>query len=502
MPERRIGITKYSPITLVELPATFGGSLDGDVAVDIYSRLRFPPRALPLLEAVLRQDGYQDVVSIAPLFNPGSKMTKGDWTRIFGSPVLGLSAITRTINQTAELARAYHEVKPDGLVILGGVHGSALPEECLEWADIVVRKEGERTFSEAMKALEENGSPKGVKGVSYNEGDTVVHGPDRPLLSEKELAELPEPVYSDSVRKGIKWNVAWTGRGCTGRCDFCYTPIAYGECYRRKPNESNITQLKALPPGPTFFTDDYFLAKPQQTKNMLRMMKEEGLNRNVYMSQLRAQAGLIPEAPQLLWDAGMRIAAIGFESQNDDTLKEIGKTTTAAQNLAGARALRAAGIRILGMFMVGLDHDTPESVRESLEFAKAECDYAQFFAVGPVPGTKFAAAMAEQGRILTKDYSLYDGQHVLIRPVRFSPYELQQETIDMTREFYSLDPLMERVRKTVFGWLPDNHHVSPYRSLQEFTYDIMIRSHARQAVKTFVNNPRTQRHLAMLKAIS
>lgn len=503
MLEGRNGITKDSPITLVELPATFGGRLDGDVAVDIYSRLRFPPRALPLLEAVLRKDGYKDVVSIAPLFNPGSKMTKDDWSRIFSSPVLGLSSITRTVPQTAELARQHHETKPDGLVILGGVHGSALPEECLKWADVVVRGEGEKTLSELMMALRENGSPKGVKGVSYKEGDVVVHEPDRPFLSESELAELPEEVYSKDVKQGILWNVAWTGRGCTGRCEFCYTPVAYGKQYRRKPNELNIAQLRALPRGMTFFIDDYLMAKPGQAKEMLVMMKEEGLDRdNVFMSQLRAQAGLIPDAPQLLWDAGMRLAAIGFETQNDEALKRIGKTTTAAQNREGARALRAPGMRLLGMFIVGLDDDTPESVREILEFAKAECDYAQFFAPGPVPGTGFDAKMAAQGRILTKDYSLYDGQHVLIKPVHFSPYELQKMIIDMTREFYGLKLLVERAGKTVFGWLPNKPHVPPYRTLQEFTYDVMIRRYAQAALRDFVNNPRTQEHLAMLKTIS
>ena len=501
MLERQIGTTKESPITFVELPPTSGGRLDGQRAEDVYSKLRLPPRAIPLLHPIVERAGYKDVVSIAPQYNPESKLTDGDWKRIVSSDVLALSSISRTITQTEELAREYKRLNPRGLVIVGGFHASSLPEECLKWADIVVRGEGEQTLSELMTALEDNGSPKGVKGVSYKRGDEVVHEPSREGLSEEQLANLPSPIYSEAVQKGKRTNTEFTSRGCPFGCNYCLVPTFYGNYFRRKPNEVIIAQLKALPQGSTFIIDDNLAGKPRETTELLGLMKEEGLNRNSYTIQVRAQAGLIKDLPEHLSQAGIQWATVGIESLTDETLKQIGKKTTSAQNKEGVRSLRER-LRVHGMFMIGLDGDTPESVRETLEWAKYNVDTAQFFAPAPLPGTEFAQQMEDQGRVLSKEYYLYDGQNVLLRPLHFSPYQLQQTIINMYKEFYSFKLFGDRVGKAFFGAFI-SRKTSAGQAWDHLKYDLLIRTYARWfAIRSFINDPQTQRHLTNLKAWS
>lgn len=504
MPERS-RLTKGSPITLVELPATSGGRLNGEAVVDVYSRLHLPPRAIFGLQPFVERAGYRDVVSIAPQYNPNSKLTDRDLRRIFNSDVLAISSITRTITQSEELARKYKEINPKGYVIAGGPHVTALAEESLEWADTIVRGEGEETLQELMATLEDNGSTKGVKGVSYKEGDTVVHEPLRDLLSEEKFANLPLPYYSEVVRKGIKVHTAVTSRGCPHDCSYCIVPIINGNCYRRKSNEVNLAHLEVLPKGVTFIIDDNFAGRPKETKELLLLMEERGLNVNSYIAQLRAQAGFIKDFPQLLWRAGVRLACVGIESFSDETLSQIGKKTTAEQNKEGVRLLREAGVHVHGMLMAGLDGDTPESLRETLEYVKDECDTIQVFAPGPVAGTQFAREMEEQGRILTKEPYLYDGQYVVVRPKNFSPSGLQQTILDFYKEFYSFKLSGDRVKKAIFGWtsgINRSSRSSTYQKLRELKYDFVTRAFAWSAIRAFTNDPQTRSHFKNLKAWS
>jgi len=78
-------------ITLVELPATVDGRLDGHLAKDVYSLFRFPARGVPLLEAICRRAGYEDIVSIIPQYNrvPG-RLEVDDWKRFVATDVLVL----------------------------------------------------------------------------------------------------------------------------------------------------------------------------------------------------------------------------------------------------------------------------------------------------------------------------------------------------------------------------------------------------------------------------
>src|SRR3990172_8806820 len=80
---------KHLRITLVELPATVDGRLDGRMARDIYSLLRFPARGVPLLEAICLQTGYRNTVTLDPQYNrlPG-RLDSGDWRRMAETDVL------------------------------------------------------------------------------------------------------------------------------------------------------------------------------------------------------------------------------------------------------------------------------------------------------------------------------------------------------------------------------------------------------------------------------
>lgn len=487
-------LTKNSSITFVELAANSGGKLDSPLMIDTYTGINLPTRAIELLKEILTGKGWTDVVAINPRYNMSPGILDGmDLKRIMTSPCLGISFITRTAPQSEELARRYKAANPRGVVIAGGAHATFAVEETLKWADYVVRYEGDKTLPELMDALKENRSGKGIRGVSYKDGDQIVNEPDRPLLTEKQLEELPWPQFDPKFREGrVNASTVIASRGCPHKCPFCSVTLMNGLCYRRLGNEFVLPRVREIynthPNDRIFLADDNFAGKPKKAEDLLRQLIDEKLNAPRYMMQLHPTIGLHKGFPDLVREAGVFLAAFGIESINQESLTALGKNSLSVKTtIEGMRAFKEAGVPSLGMFINGVDGDNREKLREQLEWAKKSVDLVQFFVPAPLPGTALAQEMEDQGRILTRDYCLYDGQHVVIRPKEISPYDLQMLIYEMNEDFLSYRLGKDRIQK-------------PASKL-----DIITRLYAGNVlrnVRNAFNDPQTQRHLQNLKASS
>ena len=486
---------KRVAITLVELPPTAFGLLNGEPIEDVFCGFMMPARAIPLLHAILLKAGFTNVASINPaVTSHAGRLSPRDMERISGSDFLLISTITRTISQSRELGLLYKRLNPRGTIIVGGPHATFYVEECIEWADFVVRNEGDKTLPRLMEVLTGGGSLADVPGISYSNGARTVHTRPVEPLTEDELSDLPAPYYDGETMRHMRvWPVN-TSRGCPMGCDFCSVSLLYGSRYRRRSNESIINDLERIPAKParyTFFTDDNFAAKPAQTKQLLRMMIARKLNREVSVCQLCASAAFDAELLELLVDARVNIAFVGIESISDETLKALNKKVDAERNKAAVRLFRKAGIWVHGMMMLGGDGDTEESLRETARWARRNLDSVQYFTPTPMAGTKFGEAMKTAGRILTNDTYLYDGQHVVLQPKHFTPYRLQKVIFDMYRDFYSF---RESARVTVRSALS--------LKMLHFARDIALYFYVKKIFSSAFTNPQICAHLGWLRAIS
>ena len=211
-------------------------------------------------------------------------------------------------------------------VIMGGAHPTFMPDESLEYADFVIRGEGEHSLVELLEHLE-NGTPAltGIKGLSYRDRDgRNVHNPSREFIED--LDSLPEPDFS----LVHNWNPSntypvSTSRGCPYDCKFCSVIQMFGRSYRFKSVEATLKELKyvaSVSKATKFIVDDNFAANKRRTKEILRGMIAEGIKTR-WSAQVRTDVARDPELLRLMADSGCHTLYIGFESINPATLEDI-----------------------------------------------------------------------------------------------------------------------------------------------------------------------------------
>jgi radical SAM superfamily enzyme YgiQ (UPF0313 family) len=248
-----------------------------------------------------------------------------------------------------------------------------------------------------------------------------------------------------------------------------------------------LQRLDTRPSGYVFFIDDNFAAKPEETKQLLRLMIEKKLNREVSLCQLCVSAAFDEELLYLLKEARVTIVFVGIESISDETLKSLNKKVDAKRNKTAVKLFREAGIWVHGMMMIGGDGDSEKSLLETAQWAQHNLDSVQYFTPTPLVGTKFREDMKKAGRVLTEDYYLYDGQHVVLQPKNFTPYRLQQTIVNMYKEFYCFK---ESIR-TSLQWACSLNWLFIWRKVLLYFY-------VKKTLKTALKNPQVSTYLAWL----
>jgi len=395
----------------------------------VFNFVRLPRLGLPILGAILKKRGCDVTVfceDLAPI----------DWDKVFRADIVFVSTITCTAPRAYEIARA---CKERGIpAVMGGPHPTFLPDDALQHCDYVVRGEGEETVIELLEALSDGGKPYGIKGVSFWDGDQIVHNPPRPLVQD--LDSLPFPDLDLIVGKeNMSVTPILTSRGCPYNCTFCSVTEMFGHRFRRRSVENVMEELRLLKPRSVFFYDDIFNADAERMANLLEAMLREGItpdwSAQCHTHLILKHKELLP----LMKRSGCFALYLGFESVNPATLKEYRKRQTVEEIREVIRLLHRHGIMVHGMFVFGADTDDLATFKETVKFAlRNRIDTAQFLVLTPVPGTQLFRRLESEGRILTRNWRYYDGHHVVFRPAKMSPVVLQLAAMKAMRAFYSL----------------------------------------------------------------
>lgn len=409
-----------------------------------FSTNRFPYLAtahagLPILGEILLREGY-DVRIFDEKISPVSEKILHD------CDFLGISIQAIASRQGYRLAeRAKVKNIP---VCFGGVHATLNPDEALTHGDYVVRNEGEETLPALLSALNEDEPLSEIRGLSYWESGQKKHNPMRPLLKNLDTVPFPNWELLDGFQNPLLNPLndliyfTQATRGCPFLCNFCSITQTFGLALRARSVDNVIEELKTQQKrsqGILFFHDDSIAANKTYLKTLLEaMLRKKCVPEFGWHSQMRCDIAGDKELLNLMKRSNCIAATFGFESINPETLKYMKKGQTTETIKRCIKAMHERDIFVIGFFVLGSDEDDVKTIHDTCDFAKREgVDFAGFMPMTPFPGTPFYEEMDKQGRIFSKDWELYDVEHVVYFPKKMTPYELYTETIKCYDKFYT-----------------------------------------------------------------
>ncbi len=295
---------------------------------------------------------------------------------------------TPSLRKDAETAEKIKTKNRNVVIAMVGGQVTAQPEESLrvsEAIDLVGRKE----FDYSMKEVAEGREWSTIGGISYRRDGKVYHNPDRPQLTGPELDELPfaTEIYArdldykkyNSPYCQYPYVSLYTGRGCPARCTFCLWPqVTTGHSYRTRSPENvyaEVRNMRRLFPEmrEIFFDDDTFTADRERSRRIAQDLGTLG-----YTWSTNSRANVDYETLKIMKDGGLRLFVIGYESGNEQILKNIKKGVDIRRARQFTEDCHKLGILIHGTFIFGLPGETKQTIRQTIDFAKEmDCETIQ-----------------------------------------------------------------------------------------------------------------------------
>lgn len=303
-----------------------------------------------------------------------------------------------------ELARTYRATGKT--VIIGGLHASFLPDEAAEHADAVLIGEAEGAWERLLADFAAN------RLQPLYENDAPV---DMASLNPWPHEHIDIDAYS-----GI--GTVLVGRGCKFRCDFCTIPGFFKQS-RLRPVGHIVDEIKASGLQNIELHCDNLFTNPDYALELFTALKPL----DIYWSgEATINIAQNEEVLQAAAESGLWYLLAGIETPSQAALKKAGKGFVRIDRVKeNIERLHAYDIAVDSAMLFGFDEHDHTIFEETLDFVEeVKIDVAHAVVVTPFPGTSLFKKLDEEGRILTRDWSKYDCEHVVFEPAQMSPDDL------------------------------------------------------------------------------
>jgi radical SAM superfamily enzyme YgiQ (UPF0313 family) len=352
----------------------------------------------------------------------------------FDQPVdlVGITANTPAAQHAYELA---HEFRRRGVaVVIGGPHATLLPEEAAEHADAVVIGEGESVWPQLLEDFEQGALQHFYKSCAL---------PD--------LKRMPAPRWDLIKGRVYGKGVTIATRGCPFACDYCTIPQMYQRRMRYRPVGEVADEIRRAPGRALIFWDDNLSTNRAYAKELFAAIAPF---KRWWTSQCTADVAFDDEFLSLAARSGCKALFLGLETLSQASLNVANKRhNRAAEYREVIRRFHAHGIAVQAGVVFGFDHDDRTIFRTTVDFYRsAGLDSATVSVLIPFPNTPLYKRLEAEGRILTRDWSKYNGKKdVVFQPALMSPRELLMGMEWAARQFYSLPSILERMARSRTG---------------------------------------------------
>jgi len=307
------------------------------------------------------------------------------------------------------------------LVVLGGLHVLSCPDEARPHADAIAIGDGVALWPRILSDVETRSLAR-----EYTSDFRTAYADDPPPAREL----LPR-------RSFLTTTSVIATRGCHNRCDFCYLSTDGIRMPHRAREPGQIAREIAADGQPyAVFVDNNLGSRPEYLRALCRALRPLEI---IWSAAVTID---VTDDPSLVRDmalAGCTGVFVGLESLSMGNLDDAGKRTPAPADYARRVALlHDHGIQVNGSFVLGFDHDGPDVFAQTAEWVESnrlEC--ATFHILTPYPGTPLFRRLARQGRILHRDWDLYDTAHVVFQPASMSVEALETGYAWIYRRLFS-----------------------------------------------------------------
>jgi radical SAM superfamily enzyme YgiQ (UPF0313 family) len=343
--------------------------------------------------------------------------------------LIGMTVITGSSMRAYTLADHF---RSRGIpVVLGGPHITLIPEDARPHADSIVVGYAEDTWPQLLHDF-----AAGALQPRYDQS---------PGLS---LADRPFP-KREMVKKQhyLTTHVFEATRACVHSCDFCVVPTAWGLKPYLKPVQDVVADIRQHWARKIIFIDLNLIADKEYAAALFEALiplkvqwfglSTTLLGRDVPLLELAARSGC----------TGL---LMGFESITPENLKQSKKGfNSPAQYRDLVALLHKYGITLMACFTFGMDNDDPGVFMKTARFAvESGIDLPRYAIVTPFPNTGLYKRLESEGRILTKNWELYDAQHVVFQPKLMTPQELYTGHETAWKYTYSYASMARRYLKS------------------------------------------------------
>jgi radical SAM superfamily enzyme YgiQ (UPF0313 family) len=351
----------------------------------------------------------------------------------------------RTATKLIDLVR---QLRPAVHVVVGGYDPSLAPEAYTDnhagVVDFIVRGEGDITFRELVRALEQTRGYDHIAGLSYRRGDCFIHNAARPVSGldsgDIRLPNRAVRVLTGYSALGRQIDVVETSRGCTFDCSFCSIIAMRGRNFHPYALDRVLADIRdARDHGARaiFLVDDNITLNVRRFAALCQAIIDAGLHDLDYtvqaMTAAIAQHGetLAP----LMRQAGFRYVFLGIENILDENLTFL-RASAKNQHRAHGKQVSNATLKaidyihrhkmyVIGGMIVGNPDDTREAIAANLEFTRRYVDWPYIQHPTPYPHTPMTHDFRDRGLIINERLEEYDGTTAVVKTEHVSAEEAE-----------------------------------------------------------------------------
>ncbi|TAK36031.1 MAG: radical SAM protein [Chloroflexota bacterium] len=388
------------------------------------------PLGLEMVAGALESRGHE--VRILDLVVPQDLATA---LEEFQPQLCGINcSFTIDVYQTLRVAAEARAARSAPFVLVGGHHATLNPQDFLDPSvDAIAVGEGELLIQELADGLASRRDLSQIPGLALNHGKEQFFTGQRSLIHDLDSLALPARHLTDEHRRNKQYFMVMeipmatceTARGCPYHCNFCSVWQFYQGKTRTKSPQRVVEDLARVREKKILFTDDNFLLNVNRAAEIAELLRQNKIKKNYFFQARSDSISRHPEVISLWKEVGLTGVFVGFEKIDDEELKSIDKSNSAATNDTAVEVLGQRKVGIIGGFIVDPNYGPAqfEKLRQYIRSRPAITN-PTFTVLTPLPGTKLFDEISD--RLVTEDYELFDLMHAVL-PTHMSIEEFYRE---------------------------------------------------------------------------